>query len=63
MATNPMLQVVLRFQHHQTTTPYEPIELAPLEKAPGAAPAGTEPPQPFNPLYKPGAPKEPPHHG
>ena len=26
MATNPMLQAVLLFQHHQTTTPFMPIQ-------------------------------------
>lgn len=30
MATNPMLQAVMLFQHHQTTTPFMP--------APGVAP-------------------------
>lgn len=61
MATNPMLQAVLLFQHHQTTTPYEPIELKPLARGSPHS-AGTEPPQPFDPVYQPGAPKEP-HHG
>lgn len=60
MATNPVLQAVLLFQHHQTTTPYKPILEAPVNPPPPAAPrsTGTEPPQPFNPSYQPGAPEE-----
>lgn len=33
MATNPMLQAVLLFQNHQTTTPYMPIPLSQLTRA------------------------------
>lgn len=44
MATNPMLQAVMLFQHHQTTTPYLPIQTTSVAQA--EVPNPTEPAQP-----------------
>ena len=38
MASNPMLQAVLLFQNHQTTTPYFPVKGVPI-----ASTSATEP--------------------
>lgn len=41
MASNPMLQAVLLWQNHQTTTPYFPIKGVPIASLTGSEPIQT----------------------
>lgn len=61
MASNPMLNAVLLFQNHQTTTPQLPIRAVTFTPVVLPKPASSEPQEfipPANPDYQPGPPQE-----